>query len=166
MELKGRARSQTRLRARRWWLVLILVVYFFAGAASQKLVPGVDEIFPFFGWSLFSKVPARADTYTVLIDQHRGRQLEPPVDLQHAPETMVTGNRSIARKVIQKLGDAQTRGETSEVVRLRRLLEQNYLRGKAHYEIVFERYQPLEKWRTGASLERRSLGSFQSGEFE
>ncbi|NJL28698.1 MAG: hypothetical protein HC897_12800 [Thermoanaerobaculia bacterium] len=156
----------TGLRSLRWWLVAILVFYFFAGGASQKLVPGVDEIFPFFGWSLFSKVPVYADTYTLWVDQHRGRAVEPPVDLLHAPDTIVTGNRYIARKVIQKLGRACDRGETAEIVRLRQLLEQNYLRGKVRYEIRFERYQPLDKWRTGASLEQRSLGSFQSGAFE
>lgn len=154
------------LRALRRCLILIIIVYFFAGGASQKLVPGVDEIFPFFGWSLFSKVPDLADTYTILIDQHRGRKVDPPVDFLHAPETMVTGNRYIARKVIQKLGRAQDRGETAEVARLRQLLEQNYLRGKVRYEIFFERYQPLEKWRTGKGLEQRNLGGFDSGEFE
>lgn len=153
------------LRALRRWMILIVIVYFFAGSASQKLVPGVDEIFPFYGWSLFSKVPDLAETYTLVIDRHRGRKVEPPVDLLHAPETMVAGNRYIARKVIQKLGRAHDRGETAEVARLRQLLESNYLRGKVRYEILYERYHPLEKWRAGTSRERRSLGSFNSGEF-
>ena len=152
-----------RLRRR---LILIVIVYCFAGAASQKLVPGVDEIFPFFGWSLFSKVPNLDSRYWIVIDRHDGRQVEPPVAFLQAPESIVTGNRYIARKVIQRLGRAHDAGEAEEVERLRRLLERNYLKGRVHYELLFERYRPLEKWKTGESRERRSLASFDSGDFE
>ncbi len=152
------------LRTLRRRLVLIVVVYFFAGTASQKLVPGVDEIFPFFGWSLFSKVPNEGGRYWIVIDRHDGRPLAPPVSFLQAPETLVTGNRFIARKVIQRLGRAIDAGDAEEAARLRRLLEGNYLRGKAHYDLLFERYEPLEKWKTGRSRERRALASFDSGE--
>jgi hypothetical protein len=52
-----------RLLSRR--LTLVVIVYFFAGSVSQKLLPGVDEITPFFGWSLFSKVPNEDSKYQV-----------------------------------------------------------------------------------------------------
>lgn len=155
-----RTTSLRRLRRR---LVLILVVYFFAGAASQKLIPWVDEVFPFTGWSLFSKVPNLDSRYSILIDRHGRRALAPPVPFLQAPDSMVTGNRYLARKVIQRLGRAYDEGEREEAERLRQLLEHDYLIGTAHYELVFERYQPLEKWRTGANRERRSLASFDSG---
>ena len=58
------------LRRQRRRLTCLIVVYFFFGAASQKLVPGVGEIFPFYGWSLFSKVPNRDSRYTVLLHAH------------------------------------------------------------------------------------------------
>jgi cytochrome c-type biogenesis protein CcmE len=150
-----------RLRRR---LVVLVLVYFFAGAASQKLVPGVDEIIPFYGWSLFSKVPNEDSRYTLLIHRHKGRDLEPPVSFLHAPDTIVSGNRYIGRKVIQRLGGAVERGEADRVEDLRRLLEQSYLRGRVRYELIFERYDPLQKWRTGANLEERSLGQLTSGE--
>lgn len=150
-----------RLRRRLAWLVL---VYFFAGVASQKLVPGVDEIIPFYGWSLFSKVPNEDRRYTLLLHRHKRRILEPPVSFLHAPDTMVTGNRYIGRKVIQRLGRAVERGDAARAKDLRRLLEQDYLRGRVRYELIFERYDPIAKWRTGANLEERSLGQFTSGE--
>ena len=156
--------STASLRTLRRRLILIVIVYFFAGAASQKLVPGVDEIFPFFGWSLFSKVPNQGSRYWIVIDRHDGQQVEPPISFLQAPESIATGNRYIARKVIQSLGRALDDGETEEVERLRRLLERNYLKGRVHYEVLFERYQPLDRWRTGESREKRSLARFDSGD--
>jgi hypothetical protein len=142
----------------------MVLVYFFAGAASQKLIPGVDEIIPFFGWSLFSKVPNVEVRYTLLIHRHRKQVLDPPVSFLHAPDTIVFGNRYVGRKVIQRLGKAVDRGQADRVRELRRLLEESYLNGRVRYELVFERYDPMRKWRTGANLEERSLGQFTSGE--
>ena len=80
-----------------------------------------------------------------------------------APGTMVTGNRYTARKLIQRLGRSHDRGEAAEVARLRALLEGTHLQGRVRYELRFERYRPLEKWRTGANDESRSLAKFRSG---
>lgn len=146
------------------WLVLLVVVYFFAGGASQKLVPGVDEIIPFYGWSLFSKVPNEDSRYTLLVHRHKKRALKPPVSFLHAPDTIVTGNRYVGRKVIQRLGKAVERGEEAKVKDLRRLLEHHYLNGRVRYELVYERYDPVQKWKTGANLEERSLGRFTTRE--
>ena len=150
------------LRVLRRRLVGLVVVYFFAGAASQKLVPGIDEIFPFFGWSLFSKVPNLRATTTVVLVAHRGRKLDPPVDFMTAPPSMVRGNRFIARKIVQKMGGAAERGDAAELARLRRLLEDNHFVGRVRYRLFLERYQPLDKWRTGATVERRLLGVLDS----
>lgn len=152
------------LRQLRRRLAFLVLVYFFAGAASQKLVPGVDEIIPFYGWSLFSKVPNEDRRYTLLIHRHKRRTLEPPVSFLHAPDTIVAGNRYTGRKVIQRLGKAVDRGETAQAEDLRRLLEQSYLSGRVRYELIFERYDPVQKWKTGANLEERSLGQLTSGE--
>jgi len=154
------ASALRRLRRR---LAIVVLVYFFAGAASQKLVPGVDEVIPFYGWSLFSKVPGEVSRYALLVHRHKRRILQPPVPFLGAPGTIVIGNRFIGRKVIQRLGKAVERGEAAQVEDLRRLLEQNYFSGRVRYELIFERYDPLQKWRTGASFEQRSLGQFTSG---
>lgn len=154
----------TSLRDLRRRLALIVIGYCFLGAASQKLVPGVDEIFPFFGWSLFSKVPNLEGRYWIAIDRHDGQPVDPPVSFLTAPDSMVTGNRFIARKLIQRLGRAHDKSRAEEVERLRQLLEHNYLKGRVHYELLFERYQPLEKWKTGQSREKRSLASFDTGD--
>ncbi|HEX6200402.1 MAG TPA: hypothetical protein VF150_09070 [Thermoanaerobaculia bacterium] len=153
-----------RLRRLRRRLALLVVVYFFAGGASQKLIPGVDEILPFYGWSLFSKVPNEDSRYVLLVRRHEGRRLDPPVPFMQAPPEIVAGNRYVGRKVIQRLGRAIDEGEVERVAELRRLLEESFLRGRVRYQVVYERYDPLEKWRGGADLERRSLGRFRSGE--
>lgn len=154
----------TALRPLRRRLLVTLVVYGLAGTASQKMVPGVDEIFPLFGWSLFSKVPNQDSRYWIVIRRHEGRQIDPPVAFLQAPDSIATGNRYIARKLIQRLGRAHDRGDREGLAMLRRLLEQNYLKGNVRYELLFERYDPLAKWRTGADLERRSVAIFDTGE--
>lgn len=153
-----------RLRRLRRRLALLVVVYFVAGGASQKLVPGVDEIIPFYGWSLFSKVPNEDSRYALLIHSRNGRPLEPPVPFLGAPPSIAAGNRFLGRKVIQRLGRAVEEGNSARLAELRRLLEENYLHGRVTYELVFERYDPLARWRTGENLEERSLGRFTSGE--
>ncbi|MCH9646719.1 MAG: hypothetical protein K0U98_00695 [Deltaproteobacteria bacterium] len=151
------------LRLLRRRLSLLLLIYFFAGSASQKLIPGVDEIFPFFGWSLFSKVPNVDQRYDLLLEP-QGSSGETAISFFHAPGNLVTGNRYIGRKVIQKLGKALDRGEAERALELRTQLEQAYLLGKPRYHLVFESYHPLEKWRTGENRERRQVATFQYGE--
>lgn len=153
-----------RLRRLRRRLALLVVVYFFAGGASQKLVPGVDEIIPFYGWSLFSKVPNEDSRYALLVHRQGGRELAPPVAFLRAPPSIVAGNRYTGRKLIQRLGEAVEEGDAARVRELRRLLESTHLHGRVVYELVFERYDPLDKWRTGETLEERSLGRFTAGE--
>lgn len=150
------------LRILRRRLVLIVVIYFFAGSISQKMIPGVDEIFPFFGWSLFSQVPNVDRRYEVLISAHGSRKIEPPLAYLKADSALVKGNKHIGRKLIQQLGGALERGESGEAMRLKRLLERNYLRENVRYEVVIENYDPLEKWRTGQATNVRSLGAFES----
>ena len=147
------------LHRRRRHLVLILLVYCLGGTVSQKVLR-VDEIFPFFGWSLFTKVPNVDERYRVLILRHRQTELDPPVPYLRAPNSMAAGNRYHGRKVIQALGRAFDAGDEAGVQERRRQLETNYLRGRVRYELIFESYDPYEKWRTGKNLERRSLAVF------
>ena len=153
----------TFLRQTRSRLILVLLVYFFVGTASQKLVPGVDEIIPFFGWSLFSTVPNDAQRYTILIEEHDGRVIDPPISFLQAPESIVTGNRFVGRKVINKMGRAKRRGRGRKVRKYRSILESSYLRGQVRYQLVFESYDPLVKWKTGESHTFESLARFEAG---
>lgn len=155
--------SSVSLRRLRRALIAILIVYFVAGNASQKLVPGVDEIFPFFGWSLFSSVPNEDRRFTILIAAHDGRVFDPPVPFLQAPDDVVVGNRFVGRKVIDKMGRAKKRGRGRKVKKYRSLLEENYLRGQVRYDLIYERYDPLEKWKTGGRSQYENLGSFESG---
>lgn len=157
-----RTAPSSPLRRLRRRLIWILVVYAIAGTVSQRLVPGVDEIFPFFGWSLFSRVPALETRYEVLIHRHDGRELAPAQPYLSAPDEMISGDRYVGRKVVQRLGRASDRGELRRVKRLRRQFEQNYLEGSVvDYELIYESFDPLIKWRSGENSEERSLGRFQ-----
>ena len=157
-----RAATRSTLRRLRRKLAGLVIFYFVAGSASQKLIPGVDEIFPLFGWSLFSKIPNHASRYTILIHAHEGRPVEPALTFHQAPASLVRGTRSIGRKLIQTLGRAHDEGRHQQVESLRRQLEANYLASGLRYELIFESYDPLQKWRTGENTELRSLASLES----
>ena len=130
------------LRRLRWRLALLVVVYFFAlGAASQELLPDIDEIIPLYGWSLFSKVPTRTAGRRRESLRQRKRMFHPPVPFLHAPETLDTGNRYIGRKVIQWLGRAVERGEADKV-RIPATPRTELPGSRVRYELVFERYDP------------------------
>ncbi len=158
---RASARGGSLSRQRRL-LIGLLIAYFVLGTASQKLVPGVDEVFPFFGWSLFSRVPAIESRYTVRIEVHEGRRLDSPVAYSRASAAMVRGNPAIARKVIQRLGRAAEAGDSDEVERVRRTLERNYLRGRVEYTLSLDRYEPLVMWTSGEVEESRFLARFSS----
>ena len=151
---------RTSLRRLRNALVLIVAIYFVGGSISQKMLPGVDEIFPLFGWSLFTKVPNIDQRYEVIIHRHDRRPVEPPVPFLQAPPTMVQGSPHLARKLIQGIGDAFDSSDLELVEQRRRLFERTYLRGRVIYELVYESYDPYDKWRTGENLESRSLQVF------
>ncbi len=156
----GRPAPGGSLSRQRRVLIALLIAYFVAGTVSQKLVPGVDEVFPFFGWSLFSRVPATETRYTVRIEVHEGRRLDPPVAYSRAPAAIVTGNPAIARKVIQRLGRAAEAGDVEEVVRLRRTLERNYLQGSVEYTLSLDHYEPLKMWTSGEAETSRLLDRY------
>ncbi len=145
-------------------IVLMLAVYFVAGSISQKMLPGVDEIFPFFGWSLFSRVPNTATRYEVIVSRHNRQDVDPPEPYLKARLELVKGSRHLGRKVIQLLGTALEEGDRKRADELQRLFEGSYLAGHdVRYEVVWESYDPLEKWRTGKSLERRSIAVLVKG---
>lgn len=142
----------------------MLAVYFVAGTISQKMLPGVDEIFPFFGWSLFSHVPTTATRYEVLIFRHNHRAVDPPEPYLTARDELVKGSRHLGRKLIQGLGEAFDEGDAELSEQLRRTFEANYLAGRhVRYEVVHESYDPFEKWHTGKNLEYRSVAVLVKG---
>ncbi|MDX1502672.1 MAG: hypothetical protein R3325_09950 [Thermoanaerobaculia bacterium] len=150
----------TRLRRLRRRLIAIVACYAIAGPVSQKAIPGVDEVFPFFGWSLFSRVPNLQTRYEVEILAHRGRALPEPVPFLRAGTPLVRGDRYVAHKVIAKLAQAHQEGEADEARRLRRLLESNYLARRVEYRLVAESFEPLARWRRGEIRERRVLATY------
>ena len=152
------------LRRLRRQLVACLVAYFVLGSISQKLLPGVDEIMPFFGWSLFTRVPNVDERYEVYIEQHAGRELEPAIPYLRASPQLAPGNPHLGRKLIQRLGRAAQDGNPGEIESLRRLFEDTYLAHPVRYRVVRERYEPLEKWQRGKALEEQLLATYSTGD--
>lgn len=123
----------------------------------------VAELFPFFTWSLSSRVHKIRSEYIVEITNIDGEPIEPPRDMLDAQNLLgYDQNRAITHKAARKLGRA--RGGTPS---LRRAFESRFMgRHTVSYRIVRVDYEPIERWRTGRVVARRILGEYRSGSSE
>lgn len=144
-------------------LFFLILIYFSVGMAS--FLTAKKEIFPFFSWSLFSVVPNPSPHYEIIIHQHNGKKLASPKSLYEAPSSIVNRSSAGAKFVIRDLGKAYLEDNKEEVIRLRTLLEKNFLKGNIKYELVSQVYDPIKRWKNGET-QTNSLGFFITGEFE
>lgn len=117
------------------------------GYAALPL-PG-NEIFPFYSWSMFSKVPTEQNNYVVFIHEVGGKQLIPAKEFQEASGIVNSPQSVVAHQVIQKLGLAYRRGDHKEQTEMRVLFEKNYLSVGTRYELASMNYDPLTRWKSG-----------------
>jgi hypothetical protein len=143
----------------RTWVALFLAGYFVLGLATLALPRG--EVFPCYSWFLFALVPGQESQYAVRLEEVRGQKLAEPVLFQDADNIVDEPHSVTARELVQRLGAAVENGQTDEQLRLRRVLEKNYLPTPCRYELVVMTYEPLTRWRTGR-YDVRSLAEYSS----
>lgn len=143
--------------------VTLFFIAYFGGGLATELVPGGREVFPVFSWFLFTKTPNVRAQYGLLVREAGGRELNPP-RLYEEADGFVSAPRAIAAQTLfQEIGAALKQGNESEVRRLRRLLEATYLPLPARYDLVWVRYDPMVRWKTGA-FEITPVRAFPGGE--
>jgi len=123
--------------------------------------PG-KEIFPFFSWSLFSKVSNKKFEYSLLIHQLDGETFSEPRDMR-AVDGLPTfkGSRSLSYKALQNVG-ADLRSKLPREETDLGVFEGQYFVGHdVDYEIVREIFDPVSRWRDGLGvLSRSTIGRF------
>lgn len=143
--------------------VTLFFVACFCGGLATELIPGGREVFPVFSWFLFTKTPNVRAQFGLLVREAGGREVK-PARLYEEADGFVAAPRAIAAQaLIQEIGKAWKQGNESEVSRLRRLLEATYLPTPARYDLVWVRYDPIKRWKTGA-FEITPVRSFPGGE--
>jgi hypothetical protein len=134
-------------RHNKWQSAIFLAALLVIGYAALPL-PG-NELFPFYSWSMFSKVPSEQNAYVVVIHEVGGKPLSPAKEFQEASGLVNSPQSVVAHQVIQKLGLAYRKGNAKEQTEVRKLFEKNYLSIGTRYELASMNYDPLTRWKSG-----------------
>jgi predicted DCC family thiol-disulfide oxidoreductase YuxK len=130
------------------FIIGFIFLYFMVGTITGFL--GVKEIFPFFSWSLFSRVPNKTTSeYAVIVSTYNGMTVFPPRLFQEAKEIIHESESIIARRLIQDFGKAYQNMEIREADELRKLFEANFIKSPAKYRLIRMIHNPVERWKTG-----------------
>ena len=147
------------------FIIIFLIVYFSAGMLARHLSKGPEDVYPFFSWFLFHRVPPRTQTgFSIRVHELDGRRFEPPIFFEEVGDMYDKDSRSAReyQHLVRILGRSVKQNKTDEVERLREKLERNFLSHPATYEIVEVTYNPVDRWRTGRLIDVKSIDIFMS----
>jgi len=147
---------------------LVAYVVLSTSAAFMILGPTTHpyrELYPFFSWSLFSRVSDERKEYRVTITALDDRTFDPPIDMRRVdvfPD--FDDSKSLGYKALQNLGDAISK-EADDIDRKREEFADRFFgRHDVDYRISRHDYNPLERWRDGPSSDEVApIGDFSYG---
>jgi hypothetical protein len=131
----------------KWRSALFLSAMILIGYAAIPL-PG-NELFPFYSWSMFAKVPSERNSFAVFIHEVGGQPVTPAKEFQEAGGMVNSPKSVVAHQVIQKLGLAYAVGGRAELADAKSRFEKNYLSIGTRYALVRMNYDPLTRWKNG-----------------
>lgn len=143
--------------SRRTWQVIVVAVLVYGTVAIVGRWTALGEIFPFFSWDLFTVIPGqevRATIYLVAVD---GREFEEPLPFFETEH--VRGSRVTVSRLAGQLTEALRRDPNRASV-LREGLEGNHLPRRVEWSLVHERFDPVERWRSGELLDAWEVARF------
>ena len=120
----------------------------FAGGLFTLLTPQ-HEVFPLFSWFLFPLTPNPGTRPALLLEDYRGTHYAAPVAVEKADGVLTSAQAPAVFALTQELGRAVAVANESEVSRLRRILEGDYLPGPGRYALAEITYDPIERFRSG-----------------
>lgn len=153
-------------RAKKLTILLFFVAYSVVQCAGKVQSPR-GEYFPVFGWSLFSEVVSPRWTVETEIVRIGDTVFPEPVNFFELGEHFkaARARSSNVRKVAVKFLNLRQE-EPAAAEAMRRVFERTYLgdRQAVEYRLVLVTFDPIERWRTGAVLERRVLAQLKTDE--
>lgn len=104
-----------------------------------------NSLFPIFTWSLFNKIPNKFDDYGLLIMSIDNQKLGRQTYFEQMSDIFADAESKNAYFAIQKLGKALNKNNTKKFVKLRKLIETNYLKDVKYleYKIVVRTHKPF-----------------------
>lgn len=144
------------------FLASIIISYFYAAFYATSHVPE-GEVYPFFSWFVFTRVPQKLNTeYAVKIAEYGNRKLDPPVFFADARGIYVKNSVALPtyNYIIQSLGANVEAGQPSKIKQYREALEESFLSLPVVYEIVRIEFDTLELWNTGKFSEVGNVTAF------
>lgn len=147
------------------YLLLFLIIYFSTGLLARYFSEGTEDVYPFFSWFLFSKVPSRIQTdFAIRIHQFGGKQFEPPIFLEKAEDIYDTTLYSTAEyhRLIQQLAMSAKQNRSEETEYFRSKLEKTFVAHPVVYEAVEIKYNPIDRWKRGQLIKVKSIAIFNS----
>lgn len=121
--------------------VLLVAVGYAAIAILARVVTG-GEIYPFFTWDLFSRIPAEQLRPTLYLEGVGQQPFATPVPLFESRYSR--GNEINGSKLTGALVSA-LRDDADEQARLLAALRRQHLPSEATWAVVWERYDPIER---------------------
>jgi hypothetical protein len=171
-----RARARTtslqrhgrRLTRRVVWLAIALLVlytgFLVRGSYAFSQDRSAPEIFPFFVWELFSRVPrAEQRSYGLRLTEMNGAPLAEAVYFEDS--MLPTHQSSAAHNVINKIGHAYTSGDEATLERYRTIMETRYLHPleSGSYELVRRTYNVKERYDCDCLISETVVAEFTMG---
>ncbi len=149
-------------RRRQGWLAAVLAAQLLGGLAVLA-APG-QEVFPLYSWFLFALTPEPVRTRTELrLLELDGQAPRVPMPLESCRELVTPAQAPTVVRLARDLGRACAAQDESEVQRLRRTLEDNFVRRAARYELVELSYSPVERLH-GGTEQVRKVREFKTGQ--
>lgn len=120
------------------------------------------ELFPFFSWSLFSRVSDARKEYQIVVLALDGQRLDPPIDMRSIDAFPSFGDsKSLSFKALQNLGKALRKSADDSDIKRERFAARFFGRHDVDYQINLHGYNPLRRWHEGSSSDDvTSIGSF------
>jgi len=150
-------------------IILTSVILFYSTCALfLHYYEGRNEVFPFFTWELYARVPNRVTDYTIRITALNGKELEKPLYFQQSRKYFSKAHSVSAYFAFKKLGKAIRSGNKKKINYHRKYIEQIYLAGyeSLEYDVVSRSYNPLNKIRNNKIKKSKSLKSFSLGVYK
>ncbi|MEM7331236.1 MAG: hypothetical protein AAF490_04020 [Chloroflexota bacterium] len=149
-------------RSAQWTVVLIIVIYTAVSYTTTRFRG--SELFPFFNWSLFTKVPNEKHDFGLRLLTVDGEPLSEPIYFEEADAWFDEAHSIVAYQAIQQFGSAVREADETTIEEIRPFVESTYLENQTvRYELVRRTYLPISRVQTGAFVNEEVLGQFEVG---
>lgn len=142
--------------------LIFIAAYFTVGIGAHLTAKSTEDLYPFFSWFLFSRVPPRIQSeFEIRILEINDKNINPPVRLREDSEVFKSGGTSEKElhDISERLGRAALSKNEEDIALARRELESKLVKSIS-YEVSHIDFDILDRWQNGKVISERSLARF------